>query len=370
MISNSPTLSWLTDVLRQAGLLEAGEVTAVEEHKSDAFNSQLTFLRLSYSTDAPPDLPTRFVLKRNIAADWAVEAGAEEVKFYKLVATLPDHPPVLPPCYVAEYDEASGSSNLLLADLSESHAPPETREQEINIADNVLPPENMVRVIDTLAQFHAYWWQHPLLESGRLVLGYWSRNAERFALYRERRQRSWESLVAAEANWLPEDVRALYEWVLARLPYHWEQYLAPRFYTQTHLTLVHGDAYFANFLCPKPGMAGATYLLDWQSPVVDLAGYDLANLLATFWTSAQRHHEGREQMLLQRYYTTLCAHGVTGYTWTDLLTDYRCGLIYWLLAPVQDRYGGAGKEYWWPKMQCLVAAYRDWACEALLKSAD
>ena len=42
------------------------------------------------------------------------------------------------------------------------------------------------------------------------------------------------------------------------------------------------------------------------------------------------------------------------------------GLIYWLLVPVQDCYGGSSKEYWWPKMQCLVAAFREWDCERLL----
>ena len=48
------------------------------------------------------------------------------------------------------------------------------------------------------------------------------------------------------------------------------------------------------------------------------------------------------------------------------MTDYRTGLIFWLLMPVQDGYGGSGKDYWWPKMQCLVAAFREWSCEALL----
>lgn len=366
MIPNPPTPAWLTAILRNAGMLPQGEVTAVDAQKSGAFNSQTTFLRLHYSTDASPNPPERVVLKRNISADWGIEAGAEEVKFYKLVASLPDHPPLLPPCYAAAYDEASGDSYLLLQDLSESHAPPETRDQQISFDDAALSPENRVHVIDMLARFHAYWWQHPLLASGQLTLGYWSRNAERFRLYLERRQRSWDSLIAAESDWLPTDIRQLYEWVFTRLPYHWEHYLEPRFYTQTHLTIIHGDAYFANFLCPKLGKTGATYLLDWQSPTVDLAGYDLANLLATFWTPAQRHAEEREQRLLQRYYQTLCATGVTGYSWEDLLTDYRSGLIFWLLMPVQDRYGGAGKDYWWPKMQCLVAAFRDWGCAALL----
>ncbi len=366
MIPNSPTPAWLTAILWQAGILQQGEVTAVDEQKDGAFNSQLAFLRLHYSADAESDLPTRLVLKRNVASDWGVEAGAEEVKFYKLVATLPDYPPIMPPCYAAATDEASGDSYLLLQDLSESHAPPITRDQQLSIVDGVPAPAYIESVVDTLAQFHAYWWQHPLLASGRLTVGYWSRNAERLALYQERRQRSWDSLVAAEGDWLPTDIRALYEQVLTRLPAHWQRYLEPRFRTQSHLTVVHGDAYFSNFLCPKQGNAGTTYLLDWQSPVVDLAGHDLANLIATFWTPMQRHHEGREQKLLQRYYNTLCAHGVAGYTWEELLTDYRAGLIYWLLVPVQDRYGGAGKDYWWPKMQCLVAAFRDWQCKALL----
>jgi hypothetical protein len=57
---------------------------------------------------------------------------------------------------------------------------------------------------------------------------------------------------------------------------------------------------------------------------------------------------------------------VTGYDWVDLLTDYRLALIEWLLVPLQDRLDGAGRDYWWPKMQCLIGAYRDHDCGALL----
>ena len=77
----------------------------------------------------------------------------------------------------------------------------------------------------------------------------------------------------------------------------------------------------------------------------------------------------REQQILRRYHAMLQAQGVRDYAWGDLLTDYRTGLIYWLLVPVQDRYGGAGKDYWWPKMQCLVAAFREWDCADLLGMA-
>jgi thiamine kinase-like enzyme len=217
-----------------------------------------------------------------------------------------------------------------------------------------------------LAQHHAYWWGHPLLATETFAIGYWSRNADRFARYLERRRRAWESLQANESSWFPDDLQDLYERVLLHLPHHWEMYLEPRFRTNRHVTLLHGDAYFANFLTPKHPGGGATYLLDWQSPTVDIGGYDLANLCATFWTSEQRHAARREEQVLRRYHTTLQAYGVHDYTWDDLVTDYRSGLIYWLLVPVQDRFGGSAKDYWWPKMQCLVAAFRDWRCADLL----
>ena len=70
--------------------------------------------------------------------------------------------------------------------------------------------------------------------------------------------------------------------------------------------------------------------------------------------------------MLRRYHTVLREHGVTNYSWDELITDYKTGLIFWLLVPVQDRYSGSGKEYWWPIMQCVVAAFQEWHCEKLL----
>jgi hypothetical protein len=360
------TPAWLTAVLRASGALAQGEVLAVETAPTGAFNSQTSHLQLGYSDGAAPNLPRNLILKQNIPEPWGVEAGAQEVAFYQLVAALLAAPPAIVPCYAAAYDPASGSSYLLLLDLSATHSHPVTRDQQVSIVDAVPPPDLIARVVDTLAQHHAYWWDHALFASDTFHVGYWSRNAERFALYVQRRRISWEHLLATEAAWFPDDLRGLYEGVLDHLDQHWQRYLEPRFRTMLNLTLVHGDAFFANFMCPKEPADGATYLLDWQEPVVDIGGYDLANLCATFWTSEQRHASQREQQILRRYHAALLAHGVRAYTWPDLLTDYRTGLIYWLLVPVQDCYGGAGKDYWWPKMQCLVTAFREWHCEDML----
>jgi hypothetical protein len=360
------TPGWLTAVLRQSGLLPEGEVVEVKRETTGAFNSHTSRLALRYSPGVSPDVPTRFVLKQNTSEAWSQEAGRLEVKFYRLVATLPGHPPVIIPCYGAAYDEKTGNSYVLLQDLTETHRPPVTRDQQIGLVEGVPLPEYMEAVITTLAELQAYWWDHPLLKAAGFDVGYWSRDAGRFELYLKRRQKSWQGLSANEASWFPAELREFYDKLLDRLPLFWEKYLAPRFRESKNLTLIHGDAYFANFLCPRVPGSGPTYLLDWQSPGFDLAGYDLVNLLATFWTPEQRHEQQREEKLVRLYHRVLQERGVTNFTWDELLTDYRLGLIFWVLLPVQDGFDGSGKAYWWPKMECLVGAFRDWECGQLL----
>jgi hypothetical protein len=367
-VPKEATPAWLTTVLRQSGVLKQGSVVAFDQRLSDAFNSQTSFLHLTYSADASPTVPTELVLKRNGPQDWAIEAGIEEVKFYQLMMSQSPYPPLIIRCYAADYDAHSGNSYLLLQDLSDTHAPPVIRDQQISLVEGVPSLDQQTAVIETLAQFHAAWWDKSILATDQFISGYWSRNAERFAQYEQRRRAAWQDLLEQEGDWFPPELRELYERVFAGLRFHWEHYLAPRFQSKTYLTLIHGDAYFANFLCPRPPTSGQTYLLDWQSPTVDLAGYDLVNLLATFWTPEQRHAVNREERLLRHYHHVLTTNGVTNYSWGDLQVDYQSGLIFWLLMPVQDRFGGAGRDYWWPKMECLVAAFHDWQAERLLTS--
>lgn len=359
------TAQWLTTLLQKNSHLPTGAVLAVEQRASAAFNSQSSFLRVRYSADAAPDLPVAFVLKQNGPEEWAKLAGADEVKFYQVIANLPDHPAIIVPCYGAAYDDATGDSMLLLQDLTATHLPPVTREEQISIVNGV--PSKLVigAVVDTLAQLHAYWWEHPLLATGTFAIGYWTADRERFVQYLTRRRASWVRLTQQAGDHLSAVYRDFYEAIFTQLESHWERYLSPRFQQRAQITLVHGDAYFANFLSPRVGATGRTYLLDWQSPSFDLGAYDLANLCATFWTSAQRNQLDREMSILQRYHLGLLRHGVTGYSWEQLLTDYRAALLFWVLMPVQDGADGAPHSYWWPKMQCLVAAFEEWECRYL-----
>ncbi len=358
------TPDWLTSALREGGALPQGEVVAVSQRANDAFNSAAVHLEVTYSSDAPETAPRRLFLKRAIAADWALRAGAREVAFYQFVAPHRARLPMLVPCYAAAVDATSGHSFCLLGDVSETHAPPVTRAQLIA---GVVPAEALLdQVVDALAAFHAFWWEHPLLGQSAFELPSWYADAARHAQFVEETRSNWAHLLEAEGAWFPEEMQVIYTWALASYPALWERHLRQRAATHQRMTLSHGDCYLSQFLCPAPGASGPTYLIDFQGPAADVGAMDLVFLFATFWPPAQRSEGQREERLLRRYHRALAALGVSSYTWEALLTDYRLALTYMLSYPVWDRSSGSRKDYWWPKLQCLAGAFRDWHCSDLL----
>lgn len=359
------TAAWLTAVLRANGALTTGEVTRVVPRDNTAFNSAALHLEVAYSADAPPGAPTRLFLKRNIPAAWAVAAGAREVAFYQMIASHQTHLPMIVPCYGAEADEAVSQSYCLLLDVSATHDAPVTRDDLLG-GRAVPSVVQLDQVVDTIAAFHAYWWEHPALGATAPDITPWYRTRALWDQYLRESHEEWAAFMAAEGEWFPADLRALYEHILAGQPAWWDRYLAPRVTTHRNLTLSHCDGYLSQYLCPRPGMTGPTYLIDFQGPKGDFCSNDLVHLFATFWTSEQRHQNQRELRCLRRYHHALQARGVRDYSWDQLLDDYRLMLTCMLQLTVWDQTNGSARSYWWPKMQCLVAAYRDHDAERLL----
>lgn len=362
------TPAWLTLQLRHARVLPEGAVQSVNVTQNGAFNSAVHHLELTYTPDAPATAPKNLLIKRNNDSAWGRKAQLQEVGFYRLIASLPDHPHMIVPCYGAGYDYSTTNSYLLFRDLTPSHHAPVTRDQQISIVEGVPQQLDIDRVVTALASFHAYWWEHPLLGGDTLPIHKYYKSRENYQALAAILKKEWDDLITAEQSWLPAEVRQTYDHIVSNLDNLWEDYYERRFATLQNMSLIHGDAYFSNFLCPNdPEKDDETYLLDWQSPQVYYATDDLANLCATFWAPEQRHEGEREQRVLQRYYDVLLAHGVKNYSWDDLLRDYKLAVIDWSLVPVHDRAEGSVKNYWWPKMQCLVANYHDLGCAELLK---
>lgn len=359
------TPTWLTKMLREAGLLPYGEVLAIDLQPTGAFNSVTMRLLITYTPDAPETVPRSLILKCSNGTAWGKQASRDEVQFYQLIASLPNYPPLMVPCYSSAYDETSEASYLLLLDLSPTHLVPVPRDQQIALdkGENVPAEMYIERAIETLAAFHAYWWEHELLGSERVPLGY---NDDDFGSYCQRRRDAVEWLLRHERDVLSPAMQTLCAETAAHFERWWTDYLAPRMQVKSRITLIHGDAYFANMLSPREGVVGETYLIDWQSAEPHLGTFDLVNLCDTFWTREQRHEGQREQRILQHYFAQLQARGVQNYSWDDLLLDYRLALIEWLLITVQDARNGSKRSYWLPKLQCISAAFEDWHCADLL----
>ena len=351
------TVEWLTQALREAGALPAGEIIGVETRANSAFNSAAAHLLLTYSRDAPVEAPRALFLKRNLLVEWAIEAGRDEVMFYQMMAPHRGRMPMLLPTYAALVDERRGASTLLMPDVSATHILPLLRDAQIS-GRSIPDPIALDQAIDALAAFHAAWWEHPDLVS-QFGVTPWYSDSDHFMAHAARRQREWEEFIAAEGVWFPADLRAFYEREVARFPLLWENGLGERITNRTGLTLTHGDCYFTQFLCPRPGVIASTYLVDFQSVGADLTGPDLTHMFAFWWSREQRREHSREERALRRYHAGLVACGVRDFGWDDLFATYRLALTIMLFYPIWDETNGSPRSYWLPKLEHIVAAYQD-----------
>jgi len=331
--------AWIGESLRP--LAGGGRVRTVRDRPGRGLNSEVRHLEIRWE-GAPTSAPTAVVWKRGRADD-------REVEVWKLLRGRDDLP--VPRCFAAD------ERGLLLEDLSATHAP--AVDRDALLAGRGVPPGDAAgRVVDALADFHAAWWEHPSLGAGVARVRDWFRDRECHERHLERRREELTRFEAAEPahGELPLCRRALA--VLERL---WTREWEERVAAGRDFTLVHGDAYLSQFLVPRTG-DGPAVLLDFQDATANPGAWDLAFLLATFWTPEQRR--GRERRLLGRYRERLATRGVHVDA-ARLAEDYRRMIAYLLFDAVWNRTDGSSRRYWEPKLACLAAAWRDWDCGGL-----
>jgi hypothetical protein len=346
--------TWLTAVMRNTGVLAQEVVAAVHQRANSAFNSSIAHLALTYAGDPPLEAPKRLIVKLN-----SDHNGEEEVAFYTFVASLPKRLPMLVSCYAADYSKETGRSYCLLQDLSESHTSGASLDASAEIQFDGM--------IDALAQFHAYWWQHPYLGQHFAAVRWWYRDRDSYERHIERREREWATFISAVSDWFPAELRNLYEQVLVGLPSLWARYLAPRVMMRSNITLTNGDCYTTQFLLPNNPGVDSTYIIDFQAVSGNFGPYDLVYLIATWLTPAQRQAQQRETRWLRRYHNGLRGHGVGNYTWENFFRDYQLMVALMIFDPVWDATNGSHQEYWWPKLQCLTGAFEDLQCAVLFE---
>jgi hypothetical protein len=355
------TPKWITRQLQNAGALNSGAVESVQIINNAAFNSRAAHLVLRYSEEPPASAPQRLFLKLKGDHD-----GALEVEFYRMVEEYRKCLPMLVRCWGAEYDEDSGNSYCLLEDYSATHRPPVTRAAVLS-GNGIPEVEILDKIVDVVAAFHAFWWEHDKLgrAKGVFEIRHWFRDDTCYQALVAKREKQYSRFLSLESGWFPKDLRLIYDTALGQLSGIWEKYLRRRILNRSKITLTHGDCYFSQLLVPVDSVGQTSYLVDFDSVSGNFGAFDLAFLFPTFWTPAQRQQGNRETVLLRHYHQQLIIHGVRNYLWEDLLLDYRLMITKMLFDPFLD-YNPHNRTYWWPKMQCLAAAYDDLDCKTLL----
>ncbi len=346
------TPEWLTLALRRSGA--AGDSRVVRRSVTRTLRTgtaDLYWLALEYDPGAPPLAPAGLVLKL-ARADAEARSGAKEVQFYERVAPEMPNPPV-PRCFDIGRSTGGREWHLLLEDVSQGREQPPY---------NLPPTEPMCGLaVDSLAQLHAHWWEHPRL--GRDV-------GERptdvtIEAAAERAERTAEAFVAFLGDRLPPARRRVYDRLLAG------QRALRRRQMARPLTLVHGDPHWWNFFYPQAssdgtGTQGPAILYDWEMWGVAPAASDLAHAIANAWFPERRQR--LEQPLLRRYHAGLLEHGVGDHTWNECWDDYRLFVATNPFTPAFQWRRGTSPLVWWANLERAMLSFEDLGCEEFVRA--
>lgn len=235
------------------------------------------------------------------------ERCSREVLFYQQIASVGDLP--VPQLYYGAIDQTTDHVILVLEDLRLARA---------GDALHGCTEAEAALVVDRLAQFHARWWMHPLLET-HSWLPLWGRDSQtEQSRYRQCLPSFLQQFGSRISRPVLEALDALttsYGAVRSRLQ------LAPT-------TLIHGDLHLDNLLFPPQTEEPGAVIIDWQSVAHGRGVIDLGLFL--FGSLEITDRRAAEERLLRRYHELLQTAGVTGYPFSQLMEDCRLVLL-WLL---------------------------------------
>lgn len=332
---------WLTGILQTTTSICRVEVEAVRVTLCKELPWS-TVARLGIEYSSPVPLPSELFLKI-IGHETVGSSPASEVEFYRRLAPKMDSPPIIP-CYYAASSAELGYSNLVLADLSESHSQPDQNDAPTKA--------ETIRAMEALARCHARNWD--LVEGAAEPLSRAELTA--FVLSLENNVADFLSMAV---NDLPAKQRLGYDLMVSNADRIWG-----RLTRRKGLTVTHGDCHWWNFLFPNYPSSSDVYVFDWHLWHADLGVRDLAFLVALGGFAEPRPEI--ESELLRRYHAALQECGVSDYSFRQMFNDYRWSAIRNLNIPVIFWSQGKHPFTWRTALRRAFEAYERLRCEELL----
>lgn len=320
------TPEWLTDIFRENKIITSEVVDAnIDIIGQDwGFTGVMTRVQLQYASreeTAPSSVVVKFpIATRNTSSTYRTvqqqdetaahryfERCAREVAFYQQVA--PMNSIAVPRPYYSAVDSAANRVVLVLEDLHNAR---------VGDALHGCSSRDAALVINELAKFHAWWWNHPRLDTFSW-LPLWGGDAlaaqNRYIQFIDPFLQRFGQHVSRQVREIIDALATNYGAVRQRLQ-------------QAPATMIHGDLHLDNIFFHAPEHRPPVTVIDWQSVARGRGAIDLALFLFGSLETATRR--AVENDLLHRYYELLIKGGVTEYSFAQLMEDCRLALL-WLL---------------------------------------
>jgi len=309
----SMTPEWLTQALRGAGTITSANVLSFQTQAvgaaGEGITGQMVRVLPVYDTKEPA-APHSLIAKFH-ALDMQIRSGTNLLGMYEREFRFYQHGAgkaglSTPRCYYGDFHE-SGTTVLLLEDLE----PAQSVGSDLN-------PAQVELVLQQIARFHAYWWEHPQLAD---ILGPDDPDLIRnlLAMIQHEDQEKWELVVRLAGDYLPQPMQTIGQ----RIVNNWV-WLGSQLRLESPRTLIHGDFGGDNlfFSTSEGGMQFS--VIDWQLSSRGRGTYDVGMLLGALPTEQRR---ASEMGLLRMYHHVLVENGVEGYTFEQCLDDYRLTML-------------------------------------------
>lgn len=346
------TTEWLTAVLTQDGALRNGHVAAFDLEADSGNWSTNAQLTLTYSIDAQGTLPQHLFLKmaNTNLGDGEFFDDSEVTYYTRDYVDVPDTP--LLHCYAAVYSAEQQRYHLLLDDVSATHIDSSQKEPTLEFG---------LALAEGLASLHARWWGVDRLAEANAPIHNAAFIQQFVAIAEPGVAHILDAFTPALKPHWPTLLHELY----AQHP----QAIIKRSQDANGFTLIHGDAGEHNILVPRIGER-PIYIIDRQpfnwSLTTWLGVYDLVYAMVIDWPLATRRLY--EEAVLEQYHAQLLQNGVTGYTWQQLVADYRLMVPMCVYIATEYCRGGINQRwirYWLPMLKKILTACDDLDCRAL-----
>ena len=266
-----------------------------------------------------------------------------EGKFYKFIKDNAINNLPVPVCYDVYISEEKGEFVIVLDDISDNYISPDSTL----LADK----DTWFSCAESLARFHAAFWNHAIIPKIEEI-------EKDFQGDREGMQsfiREFNDKFDDKTKEVLKKASEINISLMKKFP--------RRINNKNHVTICNGDSHVYNFMLPID-QSNKPLMVDFQFWGEGIGTCDLAHLTRVNFSDELKRDI--QLLLVEHYYKSLLANGVTGYSWEECLRDYRFNAATMVLIPFYQ-YGGFGIKYdeWIEDLRGLIYNYEYLKCDEL-----